>query len=102
MDNKKDEKLICSECGCEDFNILKKNNCKSCEHNGAYNNENEEEFPPPYIYDKKIIEDKKLDRTQASEEGECNLQDYNYDNGCWVITCKYCGCDEHSIPCGCE
>lgn len=98
----KNHKLICNKekCGCEEFNILKMESCSDCEYNGAYDPDDETSFPSDYVYDEKIIKEKGLGRSQASEEGECNLQDYNYDNGCWIISCSKCGYMEHSIPCG--
>ncbi len=70
----------CEKCGANLFTIKIKD-CDTCEYNGIWDAEECE-----YIYDIK----KEGERTQASEEGECQMGD-NYDAGCYYFTCIKCG-----------
>ena len=76
--------MVCPKCKAELFKIEIRDDCSKCEHNGAMT------WADGYTYDSGEIETKDLDRTQARDEGECNMGSC-FDNGCYIFICAKCG-----------
>ncbi len=74
--------MECKKCGNDLFKVLEYD-CEDCEYNGAYDDEGE------CIYNETEILEKKLDRTEAFEDGQCFLG-VCFGNGCHIFKCSKC------------
>ena len=83
MKRKGAKMIIKCECGHDRFKIEKIPECHGCEFNGAWDE-------TEYTYDEKTIIQKSLQRTEANEEGNCQLGE-NYNRGCEMYACGKCG-----------
>jgi len=81
----------CSKCKNDVFMIEEKESCDECVYNGAYD-DNEGD----YIHDKDIINRLNLERTQAFDNGECEIGSA-HDKGCCMFHCTMCR-EQYNIP----
>jgi len=77
--------LKCRHCGSTAM-FVNIRECYNCEFNGAYNDDTEE-----YTYDKSIIEEYDLERTEQEDTGTCSEDRDTNGLGCTVYICSKCG-----------
>lgn len=72
--------LKCKKCNSEKMLVIIRTECDKCEHNGIYDDNNEE-----YVYT--IETDEK--RTQVDDEGQCEYGTADGE-GCHMFMCAGC------------
>ena len=81
--------MKCKSCGKNQFYIEKLEDCLECEYNGAWSDDQDK-----YIYNEGEVEKLKLERGQASTEGECFFSETSGE-GCYLFICCNCGKKEN-------
>lgn len=86
------KKLKCG-CGNDKFKIEKRDDCADCVHNGANSgyseNKTSKHFDQGYVYDPEIIKELGIERSEAEDDGECEMGSAEGE-GCYIYICSLC------------
>ncbi len=83
--------MNCEKCGANCYNIQIYGSCEDCEHDGAWDEEENK-----YEYDREIIKDKGLIVNQVEVREECRLG-VSFGKGCHSFTCLALTCGHITI-----